>query len=509
MGLPLVALVILDGWGLAPVGPGNAVALARTPVFDDIWERYPHTTLVASGRDVGLPAGQMGNSEVGHLNIGAGRVVPQDLVRLQDAVEDGSLLENPVLVAAARRARDLGGTLHLVGLVSDGGVHSHVDHLRALVRLAVAEGVPAVAVHAITDGRDVSPHQAAGLLRQLEQEWEGGPARIRTVCGRIFAMDRDSRWERTRRFYDAIVHGVGTGAPVASAAVEAAYAAGTTDEFVEPVVVGDPAAGRVRNGDEVVFFNFRPDRARQICAALAEPAFAGFDRGPDAPRVRLATMTVYADDLHADVAFAPERPREVLADVLAEHGVAQLHAAETEKYPHVTYFFNGGVEPEHVGEERIMVPSPRDVATYDLKPEMSAEQLADEVCGALASGRHRFAIVNFANPDMVGHTGVIPAVVTAVETVDRCLARVLAAVADRGGVALVTADHGNAEQMLTAEGAPHTAHTTNPVPLVVADGTLRVRDGGRLGDLAPTILELLGIPAPAAMTGTSLLVADA
>jgi 2,3-bisphosphoglycerate-independent phosphoglycerate mutase len=503
--MPLVALVILDGFGLAPPGPGNAVELARTPVFDALWERFPHTTLAASGRAVGLPEGQMGNSEVGHLTIGAGRHLRQDLVRLSDAVADGSLATNPVLVAAVRRARANGKRLHLMGLVSDGGVHSHVDHLRALVGLARREGVVAH-VHAITDGRDVSPHQAAGLLATLETEWADGRARIATVCGRILAMDRDARWERTEQYYRLVVDGVGTPAERASEAVRAAYAAGITDEFVEPVLID--RAGLIRAGDELVFFNFRPDRARQICAALADPAFDAFDRGPAPPLPHLTTMTLYWSGQPGAVAFPPEWPEVVLADVLEAAGIRQLHAAETEKYPHVTYFLNGGDEHEHQGEVRILVPSPRNVRTYDEAPEMSAAELADRVCEAIETGGFGFAVINFANPDMVGHTGVIPAVIRGVEAADAGLGRVLEAVRRVGGTALVTADHGNAEEMLTAEGEPMTAHTTNPVPLVITDPAAHLRGGGDLSNLAPTILALLGVDQPAEMTSTALTVAQ-
>jgi 2,3-bisphosphoglycerate-independent phosphoglycerate mutase len=497
-----VALIILDGYGIAPPGPGNAISLAATPVFDRLLAVYPNGRLAASGRAVGLPEGQMGNSEVGHLTIGAGRIVRQDLVRLSDAVADGSLMSNPALVAAARRAGDAGRPLHVSGLVSDGGVHSHVDHLRAIVALARAQGVR-VAVHAITDGRDVSPHQAAGLLAALDREWEDGSARFATVSGRMYAMDRDRRWERTKRFYDAIVHGAAPSALTAAAAVEASYAAGVTDEFVEPVVIGDPAVDRVHTGDEFVFFNFRPDRARQICHALADPDFTDFDRGGAGP-VSLTAMTQYWDGQPGVVAFGEDWPRHVLADAIEAAGMTQLHAAETEKYPHVTYFLNGGRETPHVGEERILVPSPRDVRTYDEWPSMSAPELAARVADALRSTRPDFTVVNFANPDMVGHTGVIPAVIEAVETADTCLGVVLEALAGIGGVAIVTSDHGNAEQMLTADGEPQTAHTTNPVPVVLTDAALPWQPNGGLSDLAPTLLSLLGLPPAPEMTGAIL-----
>jgi 2,3-bisphosphoglycerate-independent phosphoglycerate mutase len=497
-----VALIILDGFGIAPPGPGNAVLLASTPVFDRLLRTMPHAELAASGRAVGLPDGQMGNSEVGHLTIGAGRIVRQDLVRLSDAVADGSLLENPALLAAARRASERGRPLHVSGLVSDGGVHSHVDHLRAIVELARRQGAR-VAVHAITDGRDVSPHQAAGLLGQLAGEWSDGRAAIVTVSGRMYAMDRDRRWQRTQRFYDAAVHGDAPAAETAAGAVEASYAAGVTDEFVEPIVIGDPGADRIGTGDEFVFFNFRPDRARQICHALADPGFEEFDRRGTGP-VSLTAMTSYWDGQPGTIAFGPDWPEHVLADVIEAAGLSQLHAAETEKYPHVTYFLNGGREEPHQGEERILVPSPRDVRTYDERPSMSAPELAARVADALRRTRPDFTVVNFANPDMVGHTGVIPAVIEAIETADTCLGVVLEALAEIGGVALVTSDHGNSEHMLEPDGQPHTAHTTNPVPLVATDPDLTLAAGGGLADLAPTLLRLLGVQPAAEMTGRDL-----
>jgi 2,3-bisphosphoglycerate-independent phosphoglycerate mutase len=486
-----VVLVILDGWGLAPPGPGNAVELAATPAFDGLVLLYPTTTLAASGRAVGLPEGQMGNSEVGHLTIGAGRVVHQDLVRLSDAIADGSFGANPALVAAAERARDAGRPLHVAGLVSDGGVHSHVDHLRALVALAHARGARVV-LHAITDGRDVSPHQAADLLAALEQEFADGRATIATVCGRIYAMDRDQRLERTARFVAAVTDGAGASAPDAPSAVRASYAAGRTDEFVEPTITSDDPQDRLAPGDELVFLNFRPDRARQVCRAL-------LDAGAS-----LTAMTAYWDGQPGAIAFGPEWPEDVLADVLERAGLTQLHAAETEKYPHVTYFLNGGRETAHVGEERILVPSPRDVQTYDERPSMSAPELCARVCSAIEAERPAFTVVNFANPDMVGHTGLIPAVIEAVETADRCLGEVLESARRIGAVVLVTADHGNAEQMLASDGTPFTAHTTNPVPLIVTDPAVRLRRGGSLADIAPTILGLLGLERGERMTGTAL-----
>ncbi|MCX6412239.1 MAG: 2,3-bisphosphoglycerate-independent phosphoglycerate mutase [Actinobacteria bacterium] len=497
-----VVLVILDGWGIAPPGPGNAVELADTPVFDQLWVDCPHGQLVASGREVGLPEGQMGNSEVGHLAIGAGRVVAQDLVRVSDAAAD-NFRNVPALVAACERARAGSGTLHIVGLASDGGVHSHVDHLRGLVRLATSIGVPNVAVHAITDGRDVSPEQALGLLTELESEWEGGPARIVDVCGRIHAMDRDQRWERTERAWRLYAEGAGAHSASVQGAIAASYDAGISDEFVEPTVIGD-GTGRIEHDDEIIFLNFRPDRARQICMALADDRFDAFDRGQHGP-ARLTAMTAYWDGQPGAIAFPEDRPDNVLADALEAAGVTQLHVAETEKYAHVTYFFNGGRELEHTGETRSMIPSPRDVATYDLKPEMSAAGVASAAIEGIRDGETRFVIVNFANPDMVGHTGDTPAVICAVAEVDRQLGHVVDAVRAAGGIALITADHGNAEQMLESSGKPHTAHTTNPVPLILVGSDRGLAATGRLADLAPTVLSLLDVSIPAQMTGDSLL----
>jgi 2,3-bisphosphoglycerate-independent phosphoglycerate mutase len=486
-----VALVILDGLGLAPAGPGNAVSLAHMPVFDELWASMPHTTLAASGSDVGLPEGQMGNSEVGHLNLGAGRIVPQTLVRIGNAVADGTLATNPAFLAACDAANAGRGVLHLAGLVSDGGVHSHVDHLRALVRAAVAHAVPRVAVHAFTDGRDVSPHQAADLLGRLELEWEGTPAEFSTVVGRFYAMDRDGRTERTERARAAMVDGLGVHAGAADEAVRADYARGITDEFIDPIVLGDEAL-RVRSGDPLFTFNFRPDRMRELCHALV--GTVGL----------LATMTRYDDALPGPVAFDDSTLSEVLAEVVARAGLAQLHVAETEKYPHVTYFFNGRREPPWPREERMLAPSRRDVATYDLAPEMSADEVSHVFAKRFRTADFAFGVVNLANPDMVGHTGVIPAVVRACEAADTALATILEAVRDVGGVAIVTADHGNAERMLEDDGSPHTAHTTNIVPLIVTDPNVTLRGPGRLADIAPTALALLGLSQPSEMTGVSL-----
>ncbi len=483
--MKLVCLVILDGWGIAPPGPGNAVELADTPVFDSLWARYPHATLAASGEAVGLPAGQMGNSEVGHLTIGSGRILLQDLARVNHAVADGSFARNEALRSAFRRARQRDGSVHLLGLVSYGGVHSHIEHLRALLALAESEDMAdRTWIHAFTDGRDVSPRAAASDLSELP----AGP--IATVCGRYYAMDRDNRWERTDRAFAAIVSGEGEHASDPVAAVRASYDHGVTDEFIEPVVVdGRP---RLRPDDTAIFFNFRPDRTRQLSQRLLE---AGID---------LTTMTRYRADFPFPVAFAEQQVRNTLAEVLSAHGLRQIHAAETEKYAHVTYFFNGGEEKEWEGEMRILVPSPRDVPSYDLKPEMSADEVTSRLCDEIGAG-YAFAVVNFANPDMVGHTGSIPAVTAAVEAVDRALGRLVECIHAAHGVCLVTADHGNAEHMLEPDGvSPHTAHTTNPVPLIVTSESFELRAEGELSDLAPTILGMLDVPIPVDMTGNRL-----
>ena len=476
---PLVALVILDGWGCAPPGPGNAVELAETPNFDRLWRTFPHTTLEASGAAVGLPPGQMGNSEVGHLTIGSGRVLFQDFVRVNRSIEDGSFFENPALNAAFER----GERTHLLGLVSYGGVHSHIDHVRALLRFAPEK----TWLHAFTDGRDVSPHSAADDLAELPTE------QIATVAGRYYAMDRDQRWDRTQRAFDAIVNGTGEHADDPVGAVRRSYERGVTDEFIEPVVVtGRPQLDLAR--DSAIFFNFRPDRARQLVMKLIE---AGAD---------ITTMTRYAANLDVPVAFLEQKVDETLAQVLAEHGVRQLHVAETEKYAHVTYFFNGGREQEWSGETRILVPSPRDVPSYDHKPEMSAAEVTERFVQELDRDAYAFAVINLANPDMVGHTGSIPATVKAVETVDACLGEIVAAVEAKGGVALITADHGNAEQMLETDGtSPHTAHTTNPVPLIVTDSEVTLRDTGELSELAPTVLDVLRFDKPLQMTQKGLM----
>jgi 2,3-bisphosphoglycerate-independent phosphoglycerate mutase len=500
--VPSLALVILDGWGLAEPGPGNAVSLAETPVFDRLWGRFPHTRLSAQGRDVGLPDGQMGNSEVGHLNLGAGAIVKQDLARIDDAIADGSFFENEVLLATCERARKSPrGRLHLLGLVSDGGVHSGWEHIEATIELATQEGVPDVVFHAFTDGRDTLPHGGRGYLHELER-WLRQAGRVATVSGRYYAMDRDRRWERTKLAYDAIVHARGQHAASSEEAIDTSYEHGETDEFVKPTVIGDYDGATA--GDVALFVNFRPDRARQLTRALAEPEFEEFSHA-GGPVLGMTTMTEYREGWPHPVAFREARPQTTLAETIVAAGGRQLHVAETEKYAHVTYFFNGGREQEREGEKRHLVDSPRDVATYDQKPEMSARAAADAFVRDWSVDDYRFGIINFANPDMVGHTGVIPAAIAAVEEVDHCLGDVVAAVAAKGGTCIVTADHGNCDHMLEPDGSPNTAHSLNPVPLVLTADGVELRDGGILADVAPTALELLGIAQPAAMTGRSLI----
>ncbi len=508
------ALIILDGWGAAEPGPGNAVSAAQTPNLDALLSAYPVTRLKASGLAVGLPEGQMGNSEVGHLNIGAGRVVYQELTRINLAIDDGTLFENEVLRGAMSSAISAGRPVHLMGLVSDGGVHSHQRHLYALVRMAASLGATDVRIHAFLDGRDVPPESGAGFLGELEQELARiGRGRIATVMGRYWAMDRDNRWERVERAWRAMVL---ADAPVVASAVDAvraSYQAGVTDEFVEPVVVGagreyggiDPSQAGIRDGDALVFFNFRPDRAREITRAFVDPAFEAFER-PEVPTVAFVCLTQYDPEIPAPVAFPKSLPCCVLADVLAQAGLRQLHIAETEKYAHVTFFLNGGAEPPKPGEERVLVPSPK-VPTYDLQPEMSAPEVTRRLVEAIARERADVYIVNYANCDMVGHTGVFEAAVKAVEAVDEGVGAVVRAIREHGGVALITADHGNAERMVDADGhTPFTAHTPDDVPLCVVSDELRtLEDGGILADVAPTLLALIGLDQPEQWTGHSLL----
>jgi 2,3-bisphosphoglycerate-independent phosphoglycerate mutase len=495
-------LVVLDGWGIAPDGPGNAISLADTPVFDELLSTYPHSQLIACGRAVGLPEGQMGNSEVGHMNLGAGAVVMQDLTRIDEAATSGGFDSNPVLRAAFADAE----RVHLIGLVSDGGVHSGWAHLEALIRMGASLGVPDLVLHAFTDGRDTLPHSGEGYLETV-QGWmeDAGAGRIGSVVGRYWAMDRDKRWDRTQRAYDLIVHGRAEHrAPSGAAAARDAYERDETDEFITPVLVGDSEA-QIRPGDSVIAFNFRPDRMRQITRALADPGFDEIDRGGAPPVERYVTMTQYEEDFDYPVAFAPEHPAMTLPKALAQRGVRQLHVAETEKYAHVTYFFSSGEEEPFEGERRELVPSPRDVPTYDYKPEMSAPEAARAFVDAWHEESFTFGIINFANSDMVGHTGVIPAAVLGVETVDRALGEVVQAVHESGGACIITADHGNSDHMLEDDGSPNTAHSLNPVPVIVTVAGLKLRDEGILADVAPTVLQVLGIEQPREMTGKSLI----
>jgi len=495
------ALIILDGWGLAPAGPGNAVSQANTPVFDELWSTYPNTQLTACGRAVGLPEGQMGNSEVGHLNLGAGSIVMQDLTRIDQSVEDGELASNEVL----REAFTAAERVHLIGLVSDGGVHSGWSHIEALIKLGAELGVPDLVLHAFTDGRDTLPTSGAVYLATVEQ-WlaQAGSGRIGSVVGRYYAMDRDKRWDRLQLAYDLLVHGRAEHrADTGEGAARGAYERDETDEFIKPVLVGEEA--RIRPGDSVLGINFRPDRMREITRALAEPGFHEIDRGGAAPIERYATMTQYEEGWPYPVAFRPQHPEVTISAVVARLKVNQLHVAETEKYPHVTYFFNGGEEDPYEGERRELVPSPRDVPTYDYKPEMSAREAAGAFIEAWKGDSPTFGIINFANPDMVGHTGVIPAAVKAIETVDECLGSVVSAVHQSGGACLITADHGNADNMLEPDGSPNTAHSLNPVPVIVTVPGLSLRAGGVLADVSPTLLQMLGVEQPQGMTGSSLI----
>lgn len=513
-----VLLVIRDGWGERDEIEGNGVKLAHTP-YDDRWRaECPFTLVRAAGKDVGLPAGQMGNSEVGHLNLGAGFIVRQDITVIDDSIADGTFFTNPVLCTAFRTVRDRGTALHLMGLLGPGGVHSHVNHTKALLELAKREGLERVYVHLFTDGRDTMPQSGIEFARDLLAFMaERQIGRVASVVGRYYAMDRDKRWERTRQAYDLLTKGVGRPAPDALTAIQRSYDEGVTDEFIKPAVIVDEAGqpmATIGDGDAVVCFNFRADRVRQISRAFTLPDFDGFERDMLRDLIYIA-MTEYEKNMPYQVAFQNDDVAVPLAKVISDAGLRQFHAAETEKYPHVTFFFNGGREQPFPSEDWQIVPSPKDVPTYDLKPEMSAYGVRDVVLQAIASDQYDFILVNYANPDMVGHTGVIPAVVKACETVDACTGAIVDAVVARGGVAFVMADHGNAELMIDPEtGGPHTAHTTNPVPtyLIAAPGLglnkgqVALRDGGRLADVAPTILDLLGLDPAPQMTGKSLIV---
>lgn len=506
-----VVLVILDGWGYREETDGNAIAIANTPVMDSLWSAYPHTLIQTSGKSVGLPEGQMGNSEVGHLNIGAGRVVPQELVRISDAVEDGSILQNPALVQICQTVRQQNGKLHLVGLCSEGGVHSHLFHLSGLLKLAKEQEITEVCIHAITDGRDTQPQDGFRELQTLQGYVNKfGIGRIVTLSGRYYSMDRDRRWDRTQRAYELMTQdGEGDGRSVLEV-LQDSYDAGITDEFVEPTRI---APGAVEAGDGVIFFNFRPDRARQLTQAFVDPQFSGFERS-QVENLTFATFTQYDPSFPVLVAFEPQNLNNILGEVVAANGLRQFRTAETEKYAHVTYFFNGGIEDPFAGEDRALVSSPM-VATYDRAPVMSAAPVTDGAIEAIGKGIYSLVVINYANPDMVGHTGNVEATVTAIETVDHCLGRLLESVIKAGGTAIIIADHGNAEYMRDEQGNPWTAHTTNAVPFILVEGENRkipgygtevpLRSDGTLADVAPTILQILGLAQPAEMTGRSMI----
>lgn len=502
-----VMLMILDGWGIAPAGAYNAVQLAETPNLDALMAKYPHTELAASGNEVGLPKGQMGNSEVGHLNIGAGRIVYQELTRITKACEEETLFKNKVLLDCMNKVKIEGKSLHLMGLLSDGGVHSHEKHLYALLKMAKLNGLEKVFVHPFLDGRDVLPTSAPEFLEKLEQViTELGVGKIATVSGRYYAMDRDKRWERVQKAYDALTKHEGAKFASAVEGVKAAHQNGVTDEFVVPFVVDDSEDSKIKTGDGVVFFNFRPDRAREITSCFVYANFSGFERGDNAFPVNFVCMTQYDAQFNAAIAFPPEGLTNTLGEVLAQNEICQLRIAETEKYAHVTFFFNGGVEEPNPMEDRVLIPSPK-VATYDLQPEMSAYLVTDKLSELLDENKYGVIILNFANPDMVGHTGVLEAGIKAMQAVDTCVGRIVEKVLALGGCVCVTADHGNLEKMYDEESAqPYTAHTVNPVPFVLAQNNKEVKlRSGVLADIAPTMLELLNIPQPKEMTGKSLL----
>lgn len=506
-----VVLVILDGWGYREETDGNAIAAAKTPVMDSLWTVYPKTLIRTSGKDVGLPDGQMGNSEVGHLNIGAGRIVPQELVRISDAVEDGTLLSNSALVKVCQEVKQRGSKLHLVGLCSEGGVHSHLSHLFGLLDLAKDQAIADVCIHAITDGRDTQPNDGKQAIQSLQAYIDRiGVGRIATLSGRYYSMDRDHRWDRVQRVYEVMTtDGPGDGRSALDVLL-AAYAEGTTDEFLLPTRI---APGAIAPGDGVIFFNFRPDRARQLTQAFVDPNFKGFEREQIQP-LTFATFTQYDPNLSVLVAFEPQNLSNILGEVLSNRGLRQFRTAETEKYAHVTYFFNGGIEEPFPGEDRELVPSPM-VPTYDRAPAMSAEAVTNVAIAAIEKRIYSLVVINYANPDMVGHTGQIDATVQALEAVDRCLGRLLASISQAGGTALITADHGNAEYMRDEQGSAWTAHTTNPVPFILVEGEgakipghgteVALRSDGRLADIAPTILDILKLPQPPEMTGRSMI----
>ena len=509
--VPPMVLIILDGWGYRDTTDGNAIATAKTPVMDSLWAAYPHTLIRTSGKDVGLPDGQMGNSEVGHLNIGAGRIVPQELVRISDAVEDGSLQENEALLKICQTVRYQKSKLHLIGLCSEGGVHSHTNHLFGLIDMAKAQDIDEVCLHIITDGRDTKPTEGKIVVQKIQDYVDqAGLGRLVTISGRYYAMDRDNRWDRVEKAYKVLTDpGEGTGKTAVETLIES-YSQDINDEFVEPTRL---APGAIEPGDGVIFFNFRPDRARQMTQALVDPNFSAFERDLITP-LSFVTMTQYDPELPVDVAFHPQNLNNILGEVVAAHGLKQFRTAETEKYAHVTYFFNGGLEDPLEGEDRELVSSPM-VATYDKAPAMSAEPVTDTAIAAIEKGIYSLVVINYANPDMVGHTGKMEAAVSAIETVDRTLGRLIDAIGKAGGTAIIIADHGNAELMWDENHKPWTAHTTNPVPFILIEGEklkvpahggdVQLREDGRLSDVAPTILQILNLPQPVEMTGRSMI----
>ena len=500
-----LTLIIMDGFGINPDTYGNAIEAAATPNLSKVFAENPTVQIGASGMDVGLPDGQMGNSEVGHTNIGAGRIVYQELTRITKSIQDGDFFKNEALLSAMNAAKKPGAALHLAGLLSDGGVHSHFDHLVGILEMAKKNGVENVFVHCLMDGRDVPPSSGKGFVEQLQAEMTRiGVGKIATVMGRFYAMDRDNRWERVEKAYAAMVYGEGVQNADPVAAMADSYAADVTDEFVVPVVCTGKE-GVIKSGDAVVFFNFRPDRAREITRTFVDPEFNGFERKNGFFPLTYICMTQYDATMpNVDIAFRPQSLTNTLGEYLSDKGLAQLRIAETEKYAHVTFFFNGGIEKEYDGEDRALINSPK-VATYDLQPEMSAYLVCDEVLDRIHSGKYDVIILNYANCDMVGHTGVFDAAKAAVEAVDTCVGKTVAATLEMGGVALITADHGNADKMYEPDGSPFTAHTTFPVPFCVVGKDCELRDGGRLADIAPTMLEILGLPQPEEMTGESLI----
>ncbi len=502
-----VALIIMDGFGYNPDTRGNAIAAAKKPNLDKLFAECPHTLIGASGLDVGLPDGQMGNSEVGHTNIGAGRVVYQMLVKISKSIKEGTIRKNPAMVGAMENCVKNNKALHLIGLLSDGGVHSHIEHLFGLIEMAKDMGVSRIYVHALLDGRDVPPTSGAEYMEQLVKETERiGAGKVATVMGRFYAMDRDNAWDRVEKAYAAMVYGEGVEGCCPVEAIKKSYEEGVTDEFMVPTVLDKD--GMIAEGDSVIFFNFRPDRARQITRAFVDPDFKGFERKKGFFKLHYVCMTQYDATMpNVEVAFPPETLTMTMGEYISKQGLTQLRIAETQKYAHVTFFYNGGEEKTFEGEDRILIKSP-DVETFDMKPEMSAYEVTDAVVKAIESGKYNMIILNYANCDMVGHTGIEEAAIKAVEAVDACVGRTVDAVLKAGGVALITADHGNAEKMMEEDGSPFTAHTTNPVPLIVAGYPCKLKEGGRLADLSPTMLDIMGLAKPAEMDGQSLIVKE-